>query len=221
MALPPTGSLAATCLALALVAMPVVGWGQAVALTGIMGGKALLVIDGGNPKLVSPGESFQGVRVVSTEANSAVLEVAGQRRNLRVGGHPVSVGQPVLEASGLRIVLTASADGHFVTQGSINSRPAQFMVDTGATAIGIGRPDAERMGLKYREGQPVMMETANGTTQGWRIKLASVKLNDVEVREVDAIVTSNAMPYVLLGNTFLARFQMTRDSSQMVLVKRP
>ncbi len=186
-----------------------------------MGGKALLVVDGGKPKLVAPGESANGVRVVSTDANSAVLDIGGQRRSLQVGGQPVSVGQPAPEMSGMRIVLSASSDGHFVTQGTINSRPVQFMVDTGASAIGVGSTDAERLGLKYREGQPIMVSTANGTSQGWRIKLGSVRLNDVEVRDVDAIVTSSPMPFVLLGNSFLSRFQMTRDNSQMVLVKRP
>jgi aspartyl protease family protein len=40
------------------------------------------------------------------------------------------------------------------------------------------------------------------------------------VYDVDAIVSSGAMPYVLLGNSFLARFQMTRTNDQMVLEKR-
>jgi aspartyl protease family protein len=47
-----------------------------------------------------------------------------------------------------------------------------------------------------------------------------VRLNDVEVREVDAVVTPTSMPFVLLGNSYLARFQMSRNSEQMVLEKR-
>jgi aspartyl protease family protein len=62
--------------------------------------------------------------------------------------------------------------------------------------------------------------TANGVINGWRIKLASVQVGDVVVREVDASVTSGSMPYVLLGNSFLMRFQMTRTNDQMVLEKR-
>jgi aspartyl protease family protein len=33
-------------------------------------------------------------------------------------------------------------------------------------------------------------------------------------------VTPNAMPFVLLGNTFLTRFQMNRTNEQMVLERR-
>ena len=194
--------------------------GPAVALTGILGNKALLVIDGAPPKMVAPGESHRGVKVVSALGDSATLEIAGQRQTLRVGGAPVHVGQPAAAGTGVRIVLSADSGGHFVTQGTINSRPVQFLVDTGATAIGIGLADAERLGLDYKKGEPVNVGTANGTARGWRIRLNSVRLSDVEVREVDAVVTPTSMPFVLLGNSYLARFQMTRNSEQMVLEKR-
>ena len=116
--------------------------------------------------------------------------------------------------------MSAASDGHFVTQGLVNSRPVQFLVDTGATTIGIGVSDAERIGLSYKQGQPVQLATANGVARGWKVQLASVRLNDVEVRNVDAVVTPYAMPFVLLGNSFLTRFQMTRTNEQMVLEKR-
>jgi len=192
----------------------------AVALSGILGNKALLVIDGAAPKMLAPGDSHRGVRVIAAAGDSATLEIAGQRQTLRVGGAPVTVGQPIASPTGARIVLSADTGGHFVSQGQINSRPVQFLVDTGATAIGIGVADAERIGLDYKKGEPVNVGTANGVTRGWRIRLASVRVNDVEVREVEAVVTPNAMPFVLLGNSYLARFQMTRNNEQMVLEKR-
>jgi aspartyl protease family protein len=54
----------------------------------------------------------------------------------------------------------------------------------------------------------------------WRIKLASVRIGDVTVYDVDSVVSAGSMPYVLLGNSFLSRFQMTRNNDQMVLEKR-
>ena len=60
----------------------------------------------------------------------------------------------------------------------------------------------------------------NGVAQGWRMRLDSVRVGDVELRGVDAIVTPQPMPYVLLGNSFLNRFQMRRDGDQMVLIRR-
>ena len=69
-------------------------------------------------------------------------------------------------------------------------------------------------------GQPVYLSTANGTTQGSRVKLNSVRIGDVEVFDVDAVVSPQPMPYMLLGNSFLTRFQMLRENDQMTLVKR-
>ena len=105
-------------------------------------------------------------------------------------------------------------------QGQINGKTVELMVDTGATSVGIGVEDAKRLGLNYQAGQPVRVSTANGMTQGWRIKLSSVRVGDVEIFDVDGVVSSGSMPYVLLGNSFLTRFQMTRTNDQMVLLKR-
>ncbi len=212
----------ATCafLTLVLSGAASLAQAQAVNLSGMLGNKALLVVDGSAPKLVAPGERFHGVRVVSTQGQSAVLEIAGHRQTLRIGDAPISVGQPAAPSDGARIVLAADSSGHFITQGLLNSKPVQFLIDTGATTIGVSVSDADRIGLEYKQGQPVQVATANGTVPGWKIRLKSVRMNDVEVREVDAVVTPIAMPFVLLGNSFLSRFQMSRNNTQMVLEKR-
>lgn len=200
-------------------ALPDAARAQSVALQGMLGTRALLMVDGGAPKSVAVGESHQGVKVLSTTGETAVVEVAGQRITLRLGDSPASVGARGTASSG-RIVLTASSGGHFLSQGSINGRTVQFLVDTGATNVSLGMSDAERIGLNYQAGQPVRMSTANGTAQGWRTRLDSVRLGDVEIHNVEAVVTPQGMPYVLLGNSYLTRFQMKRDNDQMTLERR-
>jgi len=46
---------------------------QSVVLSGLSGSKALLVIDGGAPRFLSPGQTHQGVRVVSLQKDTAVI----------------------------------------------------------------------------------------------------------------------------------------------------
>ena len=206
-----------TCLSTAL-AFCLPAQAQDVALAGILGGKALLVVNGSAPRGVAPGESHMGVQVVSVGREDAVVDSAGGRRSLRLGEAPVRVGG---SGTGQRVVLKADARGHFVSSGQINGRIMQYMVDTGASTVAIGRPDAERMGLKFEEqGQSVRMNTANGVAQGWRMRLDSVRVGDVELRGVDAIVTPQPMPYVLLGNSFLREFEMSRNGDEMMLLKR-
>jgi aspartyl protease family protein len=193
---------------------------QAVALTGMLGDKALLVVDGSTPKGVAAGDTYLGVKVISTVANTAIVEVAGLRQTLRVGDSPISVKGRSDAANGGRVVLQAGSNGHFISAGQINGRAVQFLVDTGASAVTLSLSEAERIGLNYKAGQVVRMNTANGVVQGWRIKLGAVRLGTVDVYEVDAVVASNGMPYVLLGNSFLTRFQMVRTNNQLVLEKR-
>ena len=206
--------------ALAALAFCASAAAQAVSLQGMLGSRALLMVDGGAPRGVAPGETHQGVKVISTTGDEAVVEMKGRRHTLRMGESPVSIGGSAVGARGNRIVLSAASGGHFLSQGTINGQAVQFMVDTGATAVGMGMPEAERLGINYKAGQPVRMQTANGVTGGWRVKLASLRLGDVEVYDVDAVIGTYSMPYVLLGNSFLSRFQMRRDNDQMVLERR-
>ena len=196
-------------------------WGQTVAINGTLGNKALLIVDGGFPKSVAVGGTHKGVKVVSLQGDTVVVEVAGKKMSLRVGDAPASVGRNAgLALGGSRVVLTAGPGGHFTSEGQINGRVVQFIVDTGATAVSIGVAEAERIGLKYQNGTRVQMSTANGVVQGWHMTLDNVRLGDVSVGGVDAIVSPVSMPYVLLGNSFLNRFQMNRTNDQMVLEKR-
>lgn len=195
-------------------------WAQTVQLAGLSGDKALLVINGEAPRFLSPGQTLAGVRLISLTGDSAVVEVAGQRNTLRMGQSPIGMSAAAMAAAGNRVVLEAGPGGHFVTQGQINGRLVQFMADTGATVVSLGRDDAERIGLKASDGQPVTMTTANGTVQGYQLRLDSVKVGDAILYNVPAVVMPVPMPYVLLGNSFLSRFQLKRDHSQLILEKR-
>jgi aspartyl protease family protein len=191
-----------------------------VTLTGSIGSRAILIVNGNPPKTVAVGESYQGVKLLSLQAEQAVVELDGKRVSLRMDT-PVSIGGGGSSGGGgNRVVLSADSRGHFMTQGAINGRPVTFMLDTGATSIALSADDAQRIGLDYSKGQRVMMNTANGTTSGYKLRLQSVRVGDVEVYDIDAIVSPQAMPFVLLGNSFINRFSMRRDADQMVLEKR-
>ncbi|ATH11136.1 retroviral-like aspartic protease family protein [Delftia acidovorans] len=218
--------LRAVLLSLAGVAaaLPPLAAAQSVALSGVLGSKALLVIDGGTPRAMAAGDSLQDVRVLQVSGDTAEVEIKGRRQTLRLGEAPISLGGRGAAAGdpalGRRVVLKADNRGHFIERGQINGKTMVYMVDTGASSVAIGRSDAERMGLPFLKGQPVMMRTANGDAQGWSLRLDSVRVGDVEVFGVDAVVAPLAMPYVLLGNSFLAHVQMTRQGSEMVLERR-
>ena len=189
---------------------------QTVSMGGSLGSNALLVIDG-KPRTVAVGATVDGIRLVSVTANEAIVELKGKRVLLRLGDAQVNLGGKASEGGGKQIVLTAQSGGHFHAIGAINGQSVRFLVDTGATMVAMDKYEAERLGVDYKNGRRGMSRTANGDMPVYATKLASVRIGDVQVYDVDAIVSQAPMPYILLGNSFLTRFQMKRENDVMTL----
>jgi aspartyl protease family protein len=190
---------------------------QTVQLAGRMGRKALLVVDGQTVTL-AVGETRAGVTLHALDANAAQVEYGGQRHTLAVGGAPARLaGDTGVRPAGRSIVLSVGPGGHFMAAGAINNRPVQFLVDTGATTVALGAAEADRIGLDYRSGQRARMQTAGGPVVGHVLTLSAVTVGEVTLANVQAVVMPAPMPYVLLGNSFLSRFQMRRDNDVMRL----
>ena len=194
-------------------------WAQAVSMSGSLGDKALLVIDG-VPRTVAAGATVQGVKLVSVTGSDAVVEVKGKRVTLGMGGAQVNLGGTATEGAGSQIVLTADSRGHFFTGGSVNGKAVRFVVDTGATFVSMGADQARELGVDYTKGERGVSNTANGQISVYKVKLASVRVGDVQLFDVDGLVGQQPMPAILLGNSFLTRFQMHRTNDQMVLERR-
>ncbi len=181
------------------------------------GQSADVVIDRGAPVTIEVGEVVEGVKLLKVDRASAVLTVNGTTRTLPLAADVGSLS----DAVGGSVTLLADARGQFFTSGTVNRRPMHFIVDTGATLTTLSRADARRIGLNYRGGTPTRTSTANGVVNGWRMSLASVSVGDMTVRGVDAMVVDNdSLPVALLGMSFLDRFDMHRQGSTLVLLRR-
>lgn len=190
---------------------------EEVGLAGILGSRAMLIIDGGEPQAVRVGESLGGVRLIAIQGEQAVVEIGGKKRPLSIGQH--AVGTVPADGSG-KVVLTANGQGHFVTTGSVNGATVRFLVDTGASLVSLGASDARRIGLDFNSGQKALTDTANGRIVVSRVMLDTVRVGDVTLHNVEAMIHQNEMPVALLGMSFLNRMEMQRDGSTMTLKKR-
>ena len=218
-------SLAAASLVVAVVLAMVLAApasrAQSVTLAGSMGvNKALLMIDG-QPQMLVVGGSARGVTLRRLGDGEAEVEVAGRLLPLRLGAAPSRVGGASSPAGDTAIVLAMGPGGHFNAAGSINGKPVNFMVDTGATTIALSQGEANRIGLDWKRGRPGLSSTANGPVPVYAVNLSSVRVGTVEIANVAAVVVPSDMPQVLLGNSFLNRFSMRRDSDVMRLEKKP
>jgi aspartyl protease family protein len=205
-------------LLLALACGPIPAAAADIALIGLMGDKgAVLAIDGGDPKAVKVGQTWRGITVLSVERGQATIEVDGKRRLLQIGQH---YRQATRADNRDRITLAADSRGMFVAEGAINGIATRFMVDTGATYVGLSSSDAARMGIDFRKGRPVVMQTANGRVMNYLVRIDRVRLGGIEITGVEGVVGDQDMPLVLLGMSFLSRLEMQRDGSSMTLIRR-
>lgn len=112
--------------------------------------------------------------------------------------------------------LKADGRGHFVLDASVNDRAASFMADTGATLVALTYEDAERLGLAPRSLDfSAQVQTGNGVARVARVTFDRVRVDDIIVRNVPAMVAERgALGTNLLGMSFLGRlksFQMQGD----------
>jgi len=213
----PPGRLLAAGALLCALATP--AHAQSVAFSGMLGEKALLVIDG-HATGVAVGATVQGVKLVKLDGGTALVEAGGKTQTLRLGGAALVAGDQGGSAGGSRIVLPVGSGGHYSGLAAINGHSIPFVVDTGATTIAMGADVAAALGLDPKTSTMAAAMTANGSVAVRRLTLNSVRVGDVTVYNVDAIVMPQSMPIVLLGNTFLSHFQMHNDSNSLVLDKK-
>ena len=193
-----------------------------VNLNGVIGNKALVVIDNGKPRWLATGEtSPEGVKLVSIKGESAVIEFGGKRETLTMGQSARLAGGGARSSGMQSVTLIADNQGHFVTTGTINGLTVRFLVDTGASLISMSSSEARRLGINYTAGQKSASATANGVVPTYRVKLDEVRLGDITLNNVDGMVhVSDKLPIVLLGMSFLNRMEMKRDGEKMTLTKR-
>jgi aspartyl protease family protein len=102
----------------------------------------------------------------------------------------------------------ADASGHYFVDAAVNGTTIRFLVDTGATVVALSPDDARAAGiadglLRFSE----VIGTANGQSRAAPATLRTVRLDQLEMLEVPAVVMEHPMPVSLLGMSFLSRLR--------------
>jgi aspartyl protease family protein len=187
-----------------------------VKVVGLFTNKAVVQIDGGALQTLAVGQkTAEGVLLVAVASDSATFDLHGERVTLGLGhGHMRASSAPA-------VMITADEHGQFYADGQVNGIPIRFAVDTGATMISLPASEARRLGLDYRKGTRVLMNTANGSAPAYHLKLDTVRVGEVTVNSVDAVVMDGeGLPVTLLGMSFLRRMDIKREGEIMTLTKR-
>lgn len=193
---------------------------SSIGVVGLFANKAVVQIDG-HQRVLSVGQtSPEGVRLISANADSAVLEVDGRRGTYRLGTS-VGIG-PDTPDGAATVRVWPNAYGMFTTVGSIDTLPVNFLIDTGSTSVAMNRFEARRLGIDFRvDGTPTFVHTASGVARAWRVTLDRVQVGQIALTNVAGVVLDGrSPPHVLLGMSFLGRLDMRRENGALVLRKR-
>ena len=179
-------------------------------------GKALLIVDGGRPKIYPVGATIaSGVKLLASDSAGATFDFNGKKEVLAMGQQYGTMSS----ADGGSVTLSADKRGHFIAEGQINGGMVRMLVDTGASLVSLPAQDAIRLGINYREGQVGYSNTANGVKQIYLVKLDTIKVGSIVLHQVDASVSEGGLPIILLGMSFLNRTEMQRNGDKMTLKK--
>ncbi|MEL6245409.1 MAG: TIGR02281 family clan AA aspartic protease [Pseudomonadota bacterium] len=118
-------------------------------------------------------------------------------------------------------ILKRENDGHFWAQADVEGTSVKFMVDTGASTVALTYRDAQRLGLKpetldFRWS----ISTAGGETKGASVLLDSIRIGQVEVQNVEAMVLDQNLEQSLLGMTFLGELYSYEFRQRNLIIRQ-
>nr|WP_019364036.1 TIGR02281 family clan AA aspartic protease [Pseudomonas luteola] len=116
----------------------------------------------------------------------------------------------------IEVSLAGNGAGHFLANGSLNGKDVTFVVDTGATDVALSAELSAT--LKLPHGGPVLLSTANGRAEGWRTRINELRLGDIVLHDVRALVAPNIDgDQVLLGMSALRQLEFTQRGGTLLL----
>jgi len=192
---------------------------KTVEVQALMPGMVVLLIDDERVTLKNDNPSFQGVKLLSSTTQSAVLEIDGETKTVFMGG-AVSTNFRQREIISEQVI--ADKYGMFRAHGSINGQSIKFLIDTGASSVAMSAREARKLGIQYRlNGTPIKTNTASGVANGWALTFENVRLGQLVEKNVRGTVIDGDYPYqVLLGMTFLNRMKVDKEGNKMVISKK-
>ncbi|WP_018147910.1 retropepsin-like aspartic protease family protein [Henriciella marina] len=119
-------------------------------------------------------------------------------------------------------VMLIKSDGHYWARTLVNRKASvDFMVDTGASTVALTQDDAQKMGLRPRSlTYDIQIRTAGGITYGADVMIESIRIGEVEVRDVRGVVMQDVLTQSLLGMSFLRELYSYEFRSDRLIIKQ-
>jgi len=189
-----------------------------ITVQGLFKDTAVLSIDGQRRILKRGQTSPEGVKLIKADSRSAILEINGKQVSYALGS-TVHTRFKAAEKTVERI--WPDEHGMYTVIGSINGLPVRFLVDTGASVVAMNSAEARRLGVEFRySGRRGSVSTASSVVPAFFVRLKSVRVGGIVLRNVSATVIDGPQPSeVLLGMSFLGKLKMEHDGAALKLMQ--
>jgi len=187
----------------------------------LAGNKVVIKVNGHNRIMARGQTSKEGIKVLSFNRNEVIVRVHGKRyRYKKKSKKGIALEDEVTIP--FTDVPEIGVSGYYAS-GFINGKKTGFQVDTGATDVALTLKDAKRLKLRLQTKDKIDVGLAGGITgEGWRTTLDSVRLGDIEIKNVSAIVIKSRQNVnVLLGMSFLKELEISQSKDKMILRYTP
>jgi aspartyl protease family protein len=130
----------------------------------------------------------------------------------------IDPSQPHVEAGA--VTIRENSDGHFTASADVNGARVRFLVDTGASDVVLTKADARHAGIDVDTlDYTTPVSTANGNTMVAPVRLRSIRVGSITVKDVRAQVAGNGLDYSLLGMSYLRRLSSYEVSHRTLILK--
>lgn len=118
--------------------------------------------------------------------------------------------------------LQLRGDGHYWARALVNNKASvEFMVDTGASVVALTVRDAQKLGLDPKSlDYDWDIRTAGGVVKGASVVIESIKINQVHIRNVEAMVLPEALDQSLLGMSFLRELYSYEFRGERMIIRQ-
>jgi len=181
--------------------------------------KAMVSINDKQHLLKAGEPATSGVKLIKATSKHAILEVNGERSTYTLGNR---VRASYTKAEKKKVQVYRDGQGLYKTVGSINGFTVDFLVDTGASVIALNSAIAKRLGIQYKlKGEETLVATASGKALAYSISLDQVKVGEILLRNIEAVVIEGADPSTpLLGMSYLGRLKLNNDDQFLELEEK-
>lgn len=147
------------------------------------------------PDIIRPKSDTQATANQQSATSQTVLSLTLPTQNQRMSDNSVMIKPNVA--------------GHFIAKTTINGISIPLMFDTGASIVALSYEDAVKLGIRLNNNDfRTKIQTANGTTNAAEITLKEIRLENIVITDVPALILpAGKLETSLMGRSFWGRLK--------------